>query len=900
MNDHESSCDYHKDPNIENNSLLFTCQCPDASKIATLLSCLRTHTETSGSGPHSHGTQSTRAANSSKSQIATVFVTPKGLTFHVYGLANQSQCSVDLSSDSQIFSTYECGSERVTTEMQTKNDDTNADGTEWIHGGMFRINLTTVLNCLNLFSNLDQHGSSSNFSFSTGGGDGPQYATDSSKRVLLGMSYDKIDAIFTVELEQGNDAKTSLAGSVLGGGGGVGGALLSTSAIRGTHHDDTHDTDGGGLDNLAISFRSSPLVFRAILSSSYLSQAVTELRQHCKENGASVVTLGVSPTRGLELGSVGNFGDLLLSLPYQRGANDGYRSLEMERPNSDDKDIKVEVDERHYSYTLTSFLQGMKGLDVANETCVSLNEVGMLAVQHQVLSLGVNSDAQPPPQPNFVDFMMTCIVPEEEEDEDTQDQSNDVILPPSRTAIGTTPAAALRKIQNHVPKRTIIQPAVSTATPRRNHEEAANAAVDIESELKEFINSSAKKQDSDSDESDDGQQHQQHTPHQLSQLPLIPHQASVPQNSNRKNQQSNEEYDNSGNHHQSTPQDRTPNSAMSHRNTNRRSQLRKREQQSQSPQQQQRDRQSQNKNRRSENNNETMITEEGATPVIHRSQVRPRRSPRRHTDNTMSNTSINTTTRRPSVPKKRTASKPPRSARSTATKRRVDNNDVARTPSTRARRTSTSSSSPSSPLPPTIKRNRRTTNPSNPSTNRRNTNTNANDAPPSPSSLSSSPPPTIKRNRHPSNTIQRNNHNSTLQKLERPKHPEKHVPATPPHYSDDDRINGSESPELMFGNTILNPTNVENDSQLNKTHFSSDSSDEQSPQQYVNDDDSQDEFETSNDTIPYARAGNKTQSKTAHTNSKNLSKHTPKNTSSPLSLSQSSFSTDNDSEQEFE
>ena len=94
-----------------------------------------------------------------------------------------------------------------------------------------------------------------------------------------------------------------------------------------------------------------------------------------------------------------------------------------------------------------------------------------------------------------------------------QDQSNDVILSPSCTAIGTTPAAALHKIQNHVPKRTIIQPAVSTATQSRNNEETANAAVDIESELKEFINSSAKKQDSDSDESDDGQHQQHHTPH---------------------------------------------------------------------------------------------------------------------------------------------------------------------------------------------------------------------------------------------------------------------------------------------------------------------------------------------------------------------------------------------------
>jgi hypothetical protein len=37
------------------------------------------------------------------------------------------------------------------------------------------------------------------------------------------------------------------------------------------------------------------------------------------------------------------------------------------------------------SYPLRSLLQGMRGLDIAHETCISLNENGMIAIQHQVL-----------------------------------------------------------------------------------------------------------------------------------------------------------------------------------------------------------------------------------------------------------------------------------------------------------------------------------------------------------------------------------------------------------------------------------------------------------------------------------------------------------------------------------
>ena len=72
------------------------------------------------------------------------------------------------------------------------------------------------------------------------------------------------------------------------------------------------------------------------------------------------------------MGASGHSGDCLLYLPKN---SEVFVSLNCDPP-----------DRNHFrSYPLNSFLQGMRGLEIANETCVSLNEKGMIAIQHQVL-----------------------------------------------------------------------------------------------------------------------------------------------------------------------------------------------------------------------------------------------------------------------------------------------------------------------------------------------------------------------------------------------------------------------------------------------------------------------------------------------------------------------------------
>ena len=60
----------------------------------------------------------------------------------------------------------------------------------------------------------------------------------------------------------------------------------------------------------------------------------------------------------------------------------------------------------------------MRGLDIAQETCMSINANGMIAIQHQVLDVIGSSEA------NFIDFLMSAI--QEDDDDNTQTQHSDI------------------------------------------------------------------------------------------------------------------------------------------------------------------------------------------------------------------------------------------------------------------------------------------------------------------------------------------------------------------------------------------------------------------------------------------------------------------------------------------
>lgn len=339
----------------EEDSLLFSCRCESTRSVATLLSCLRRVAVSS----------SNKFNRTSKNQpmIATVFVSSTALTFHVYGTGRQSQASVDM--QASLFSDYHVRERRISI-VEEGHDEASV---QVVQGGEFAINLSTVIECLQLL------------------GSSPSVLD----RIKLCMSYDINTCIFQMELLE----------EVSAGGGSV----FLTSAIPGMSVPDDEDDRG-----LAVAFRSSPIVARCILESHILQDAIHELFD---VPGAVVATLGMS-SQGLEIISVGNDRECHIALPNLPQIFVSMDCQPQENPSTTTNSSRSyngrnNVVVHAQSYPLTNLLTSMKGLEIATETCISMNSRGMIAIQHQVLDKFIGNG-----QPNYVDFIMTCIEDEDE------------------------------------------------------------------------------------------------------------------------------------------------------------------------------------------------------------------------------------------------------------------------------------------------------------------------------------------------------------------------------------------------------------------------------------------------------------------------------------------------------
>ena len=182
------------------------------------------------------------------------------------------------------------------------------------------------------------------------------------ERTKLCLSYHQTDEIFKMELlEEG---------------------ILSTAAIPGM----LYPEDNG--KSLALAFRSTLIMARIIVKSDYLRDAIQELEL---VHGATNCTIQLGP-QGLQLAATGHIGECLVSLP-----KDGTSIVLLDATIMQER-----------KYLLHSLQSGMRGLDIANETCISINDNGMIAIQHQVL----DTVTQGPP--SFVDFIMSCLEDEDE------------------------------------------------------------------------------------------------------------------------------------------------------------------------------------------------------------------------------------------------------------------------------------------------------------------------------------------------------------------------------------------------------------------------------------------------------------------------------------------------------
>mmetsp|Transcript_31289 Transcript_31289/g.36510 ORF Transcript_31289/g.36510 Transcript_31289/m.36510 type:complete len:707 (+) Transcript_31289:27-2147(+) len=419
--------DENEDYDENDVGVLFSCRCESARPVTTLLSCLRNvslsnHTTNAASTGLSSSTASqegggtlltsssrmTQAAaaavvsggghggKAGKVQYATVFVTEKSLTFQVYGVGKQSRATVDLQAG--LFSEYYVAEQIVPLDSDDEDDGQNDHDTqgkretEVIRGGEFAINLTTVLECLCVLgpNNLD--------------------------RTTLCLSYDSRDAIFKIELLE---QTIPGAGSVVGGSGPgpiSAGCIISNCAIPAlaVEDDDCHDDHdlandhqfgsyGFGHQSLDVAFRSHPIVARARIKSDFLKDAIMELTD---VGGSVCASIGLSKKYGLELATFGHSTECHVVVPYLGNHPEIFVSLEGVDGNFDGRGHRGGGNDNvcyAYSYPLHSVLSAMRGLEIASETCISINANGMIAIQHQVLDTVGNGD------PNYIDFVMGCL-----------------------------------------------------------------------------------------------------------------------------------------------------------------------------------------------------------------------------------------------------------------------------------------------------------------------------------------------------------------------------------------------------------------------------------------------------------------------------------------------------------
>jgi hypothetical protein len=230
--------------------------------------------------------------------------------------------------------------------------------------GEFSVNLTSVLECLHVLGANHHH----------------------LEKTKLSWAYSPISQTFEMELLEE-------------------GGVLSTATIPGLQPPpSTTTTSTSNSSSLALAFTQSPVLFRILLKSEWLKQAWNEL-EHVV--GATTCTVHVS-SHALQLATVGqNAAECIVSLPASN-AQGLFLSLETCN-NNDNKSI--------FSYPWSAFSLGMKALDIAEETCLTINRDGMMAIQHQILLSG-NQDQEEEEHANFCDFLMASLTNTNEEEEE--------------------------------------------------------------------------------------------------------------------------------------------------------------------------------------------------------------------------------------------------------------------------------------------------------------------------------------------------------------------------------------------------------------------------------------------------------------------------------------------------
>ena len=384
----------------------------------------------SGSGGATQASQRLVDGSSSTNKLhpMTVFCTRNGLTIHSQSSNKQFQASMEL--PATLFSYFRLMSPPDSNNRKNKkdannkdtgngNNDDDDDDDDISHD--FTIHWQTFMQCLNVLM------------IGTGG---DKIHASSYNSSSLTMSYHTSTEVLRLEWEGGHR---------MSGGSST---VVATAAVPGLNPPPAEEAA-----ELSLAFGQSPIRARWLCPSArhelsdakeldYVPGATTVLVRFLRrgegtdENENNCTING--PT--LRLSTRGHSGRVKIDIPASIEFSIDSNHVQGEGDNNANKIA--------YTYSLAGWRQALQPLELARETCLSVNNAGILAIQHQLLidlessnnlyqkkkmkrkSYQDQATAPPPPPPSsmesaFCDFLL---LPLEMDDNDDSDDDTDGIV----------------------------------------------------------------------------------------------------------------------------------------------------------------------------------------------------------------------------------------------------------------------------------------------------------------------------------------------------------------------------------------------------------------------------------------------------------------------------------------
>jgi hypothetical protein len=352
---------------------IVSCRCESARSIVTLLECLRDVTFGSGSGSASE-----RIIHSSTQTTAGASQS-FGATTHKRRRAKTLQPVTVFCSPQQGLTFQVFGSSKQ-SQASLDMPVTLFSSFDCPEEAEFCVNLSTLLECLKL---VDVHPKS---------------------QFSLTFTYHLSTEVLRLELDDAG--------------------FLCTAAVPGMMPPD----DEGDAMGMAATFGTSTIVARMLLDSALLKDHILPELEWVP--GATAVTISMSEGC-LELATIGHSSQCSTRIEsanhsFRGGGGGGIGGI-----------LQCQCPTRvQHTFPLPSLLQAFKGLELAQETCLSVNEQGILAIQHQVLpSEDTTTNINAESAPTFLDFILVSLTDEDDEDDfsQTQSQSQSQVWPTTGT-----------------------------------------------------------------------------------------------------------------------------------------------------------------------------------------------------------------------------------------------------------------------------------------------------------------------------------------------------------------------------------------------------------------------------------------------------------------------------------